>query len=193
MPGRWDEADAGSPFSAQRNLSKCFRFCHPSPQQRRALGWHGAGTCYSCSRTAMSLSPAQFHLHSQCHLPTAPAFTDQSHPARAASSLQLQQQTRSHTHAAAGPWGSVRGAAGQAVPPGTKGEAGLRQAEDEGGRDGEGWEGALVFVTRTHLSLCSITLDHHLPRVCSSASWRCCHPSQVAWQPPRGGFCHRYK
>lgn len=128
VPGRWDEADAGSPFSApapgQRNLSKRFRVCHPSPRQRRALGWHG-GMCHPRSRTAMSLSPAQFHLHPQSHLPMAPALTDQSHRARAASSPQLQQQTRSHTHTAAGPWGSARGAVGQAAPPGT-GEGGGR-------------------------------------------------------------------
>lgn len=46
--------------------------------------------------------------------------------------------------------------------------------------------GHLVFVARTHLPLCSITLDHHHPRVCSSASRRCCHLSQVVWQSPGG-------
>lgn len=103
------------------------------------------GTCHPCFRTAISLSPPQFHLHPQCHLPTAPALTGQSHRARAASAPQLQQQTRSQTHAAAGPRGSVRGAAGQAAPPGTGGEAGLRQAEGGGAGMGKAGRGHLFL------------------------------------------------
>lgn len=93
-----------------------------------------------------------------------------------------------HPLAAAGPQGCEPGCS-----PKHHGEEGLRQAEDRGGRDREGWEGALFFLARAHLSLFSFTLNLHLPRVCSLASWRCCHLSQVAWQPPQRGFCHRYK
>lgn len=55
-----------------------------------------------------------------------------------------------------------------------------------GSRGGEGWEGALIFLVRTHVSLCSISLDRHLPRV-----WQQCHKatlrrSRVDWQPPEG-------
>lgn len=160
VTGRRDKADAGFPLlSLGSSSDKLIQVLQdlPSPSlQRRALGWH-RGMCYSCSCTATSLSPAQFHVQPQCHRPPAPPLTSQSHPTRAVSSPQLQQQTRSHSHAAAGPWGCTRGALGQAAPPGTAGEAGLRQAEDGSDRDGEGWEGALVFCGQNTL----VPLQHH--------------------------------
>lgn len=53
-------------------------------------------------------------------------------------------------------------------------------------------KGHLLFVARTHLSLCSITLNHQPPRVCSSASWHCSICPRWSGSP-HGGFCHRYK
>lgn len=78
-----------------------------------------------CALPAPVLSPAQFHMQLQCPLSMAAALMDQSHPTRAVSSPQLQPQTHSHPYVTAGP-------CGQAAPPGTGGEAGLRKAEDGG-------------------------------------------------------------
>lgn len=52
------------------------------PQQRGALGWHEEGMCSPCSCTAVSLSPAQFHMQLQCQLSMAPALMDPSHPTK---------------------------------------------------------------------------------------------------------------
>lgn len=70
--------------------------CPTVPQQRGALSWHGEGMCSPCSCTAVSLSPAQFHMQLHWQLSMATALTDQSHPTRAISSPQLQPQTHSH-------------------------------------------------------------------------------------------------
>lgn len=70
--------------------------CPHVPQQRGALGWHGEGMCSPCSCTAVSLSPAQFHMQMQCQLSMAPALMDPSRPSSAVSSPQLQPQTHSH-------------------------------------------------------------------------------------------------
>lgn len=42
--------------------------------------------------------------------------------------------------------GAAHNGSSQAAPPGTAGEAGLRKAEDGGGRHVESWEGALGFL-----------------------------------------------
>lgn len=47
--------------------------------------------------------------------------------------------------------------------------------------------GHLLLVARTHLSLCSITLKHQAPRVCSSASWHCSICPR-RFGSPRGDF-----
>lgn len=83
----------------------------------------------------------------------------------------------------------------QAAPLGTGGEAGLRKAEDGGGRDVESWKEALafcIFVARTHLSLCSIT-QTSAPSGLQLSLSALLHLSQVVWQPPGGRFCPRYK
>lgn len=107
----------------------------------------------------------------RCLLPTAPASTAQSHPARAAPSPQRQQRSK-HTHAAAG-------LQGPAAHPLRWGEAGKRGWQRRG-RPG----GTLAFLAGAHLSLCSINLDHRRPRVRSSALWHCCR--RCAGSPPRG-------
>lgn len=47
--------------------------------------------------------------------------------------------------------------------------------------------GHLLLVARTHSSLCSITLNHQPPRVCSSASWHCSICPR-RFGSPRGDF-----
>lgn len=168
-------------------------FAIPLPERRPPRGWHG-GLCSPCSPTATRLSPAQRHLHLRCRPPLATSSRGWELPRRGCLFLAATAATPPHPHAAAG---SARGAPGQAAPPGIGGEAGLRQAEDGGvggGRNGEGWEGALVCVARTHLSLCSITLGHRLPvgRQLGLSVLLLSVPGGPA-APPPGGFCHRYK
>lgn len=130
--------------------------CPSVPQQRGALSWHGEGMCSPCSCTAVSLSPAQFHMQLHCQLSLATALTDQSHSTRAISSPQLQPQTHSYSHTTAG-HGAAHNGSSQAAPLGTGGEVGLRKAENGGGRDVESWERALGFCSQNTL----VPLQHH--------------------------------
>lgn len=162
-------------------------FATPLPARGEPLAGTGRGDVlsllpYSSESLTSPIPPAP-------RVPPAntSALMDQSHPTKAASSSQLRQQTCSHTHTAAGPRGSVRGAAGHAAPPG-RGEAGLRRAEDGGGRDGEGLEGALVSCGQNTL----VSLQHRRrpspPSGLQLGPSHCCHLSQVAWQPPPRGI-----
>lgn len=89
--------------------------------------------------------------------------------------------------------GAVHNGSSQAAPLGTGGEAGLRKAEDGGGRDVESWEGVLAFGSQNTFVL----LQHHpqplAPSGLQLSLSALLHLSQVVWQPPGGGFCHRYK
>lgn len=119
--------------------------CPSVPQQRGALGRHGEGMCSPCSCTAVSLTGPIPHAaavptvngssshgskppHKGRLFPTAPT-TDTLTPPR---------DCRGH--------GAAHNGSSQAAPPGTAGEAGLRKAEDGGGRHVESWEGALGFL-----------------------------------------------
>lgn len=123
--------------------------------------------CYLCSRTAANPSPARFHLHPQCHLPMQQLSWTKATPR--GLPLPHSSQTCSHTHAAAGP--------GRA-------EASRRWGWQRWGRLEGGT--CFFFVARTHLSLCSITLNHHIPQVCSSASLTAAVCPR--WQPPPRGI-----
>lgn len=141
------------------------------------------GMCSPCSCAAVSLSPAQFHMQLQCKLSVA--LMDQS------SSPQLQPQTCSHPHTSLLAHGAGHNGSSQAAPLGTSGEAEMRKAENGGGRMWKAGRGHLLFVARTHLYLCSITLNYQPPGVCSSASQHCSICPRW-FGSPRGGFCHRY-
>ena len=183
-PGRRDEAGAGSPFPApgQRNLSKCFRLCHPLPtteaSPRLARGAVLSPLLCGSQSLTIPIPPAE---------PPANAPAP-SRRARAAASPQLQLQARSPNQ------GRARGAPGQAAPPGTGGgEAGRRQAEDRGGRDGGRVGGGTCFCGLNTL----VALRHH-PRPSPPSGLQLGLSALLLSVPggraaPRGGFCHRYK
>lgn len=132
-------------------MSKCFRLCHPSPGQRGALGWHW-GMCCPCSCAAIRLPPAPLHSHPQCHLPTAPALTGQSHPAKAAASPQPQQQPR-HTPTQL----LAHRAASQAAPPGTAERKGWGKQQMGVAETGKAGRGHFFFFGQNTL----VPFQHH--------------------------------
>lgn len=111
--------------------------------------------CYPCSHTAASPLPAQFHLHPGCHLPTHQLSWTKATP-RGLPLPHSYGSRRAHTptqllaHRAA-----CEGLRAMLLPR-AGGEAGLRRAEDGGGRDGEGLEGALVSCGQNTL----VSLQH---------------------------------
>lgn len=181
VPGRWDETDASSPFSApgQRNLSTC-----PPAEGNPWLAWRGDVLSLLLYSSESLTSPIP-------HAAAVPTVNGtSSHGSKPPQKGHLfptapATDTLTSPHVTSGPWGRAQWLQPGCFPGHWWG-ARAEESRRGGGRNVENLKGALAFFSQNTL----VPLQHHPqpsdPSGLQLSLLALLHLSQVVWQPPAG-------